>query len=81
MSMLNSTTSPSLVCPEIDASDLKAARDFLLSFRDESQAPSQAPSRPRPFPRHGERKAPAVSNGIARARFRSTSSSPPKTSV
>jgi hypothetical protein len=53
---------------------LKAVRDFLTSFRDEAPATSSSStvtSRPRPFPRHGERKTPAVSNGISRARFRS----------
>ena len=65
MSMSNSVPAPSLACPEIEASELKAVRDFLTSFRDEQ------PTRPRPFARAGERKAPTVSNGIARARFRS----------
>jgi hypothetical protein len=64
MSMSNSMPGPA--CPEIEASELKAVRDFLTSFRDDQP-------RPRPFARQGERKAPAVSNGIARARFRSAS--------
>lgn len=73
MSMSKSVPTPTLICPEIDASELKAVRDFLTSFRDES-----APERkPRPFARQGERKAPAVSNGITRARFRSASKSSP----
>ena len=66
MSMSNSVQSPALVCPpEIGASELKAVRDFLTSFRDDEHRPS------RPFARQGDRKPPAVSNGITRARFRS----------
>ncbi len=71
MSMSNPVPSPGLACPEIEASELKAVRDFLTSFRDEI-APER---RPRPFARPGDRKAPAVSNGITRARFRSGSKS------
>jgi hypothetical protein len=59
-------SSPALgpVCPEIDASDLKAVRDFLTGFSDQDR-------RPRPFGRPGDRKAPTVRNGITRARLRS----------
>jgi hypothetical protein len=69
MSMSNSVPVPAagFVCPEIGASDLKAARDFLTSFRD---GPSPASPAPRPLNRPGDRKPPAVSNGIARARLR-----------
>jgi hypothetical protein len=55
---------PGPVCPEIEASELKAVRDFLTGFRDQGH-------RPRPFGRPGDRKAPTVRNGITRARLRS----------
>ena len=72
MSMSKSVPTPTLMCPEIDPSELKAVRDFLTSIRqgDESAAGSRPAARP--FARPGpSRKAPAVSNGITRARFRS----------
>ncbi len=70
--MSMSKTAPALgpANPEIGASELKAVRDFLTSFRDGE--PHPAGRSPRPFARPGERKSPAVSHGIARARFRST---------
>ncbi len=74
MSMSKSAPMPMLAYPEIEASELKAVRDFLTSYRDEA-APNSP--RPRPFARAGERKAPAVSNGITRARSRSSSKSAP----
>jgi hypothetical protein len=67
MSMSNSvqSTGPAFP-PAIEASELKAARDFLTSFRgDDDRRPARA------FARPGDRKAPAVSNGITRARLRS----------
>jgi hypothetical protein len=56
--------------PEIDESDLKAAREFLTSFRDEER-PARMPHIP--LTRQG---AVPVRNGIARARVR-TGSKPP----
>jgi hypothetical protein len=51
--------------PVIDESDLKAAREFLLSLRDEDRP---GPARRSPIARRG---AVPVQNGIARARTRS----------
>jgi hypothetical protein len=69
MSMSKTVPAPGPANPEIGASELKAVRDFLTSFRDEQQP--GVPHSPRPFARPGERKSPTVSHGIARARFRS----------
>lgn len=52
--------------PEIEASDLKAARDFLTSFREEQQK-EQATRIPLELT-----SAVKLRNGIARARQRST---------
>jgi hypothetical protein len=54
--------------PEIEESDLKAARDFLTSFRDE-QRRERAPHVPLEL-----KGAVALRNGIARARMRSAKS-------
>jgi hypothetical protein len=51
--------------PEIDESDLKAARDFLLGPRDAAERPVRVPRAS-----HGLRAAVPVRNGIARARTR-----------
>jgi hypothetical protein len=56
--------------PEIEQSDLKAARDFLTSLRDEER-----PSHPAPA-RHEARGAVTVRNGITRARMRSAAKTP-----
>jgi hypothetical protein len=55
--------------PEINASELKAVRDFLTGATDEVRIPVK-PSRPAPH----VRPAVPVSNGITRARMRSTKS-------
>jgi hypothetical protein len=52
--------------PEINASELKAVRDFLIGITDEVRIPIK-PSRPS----HQGRTAVPVSNGISRARMRS----------
>ena len=56
--------------PEINASELKAVRDFLTGVTDEVRIPLK-PSRPAPH----VRSAVPVSNGISRARMRSAKSS------
>lgn len=53
--------------PEINASELKAVRDFLIGVTDEVRIPIK-PTRPA----HQNRAAVPVSNGITRARMRST---------
>jgi hypothetical protein len=55
--------------PEINASELKAVRDFLTGVTDEVRIPIK-PSRPS---QHA-RPAVPVSNGISRARMRSAKS-------
>jgi hypothetical protein len=55
--------------PEINASELKAVRDFLTGATDEVRIPVK-PSRPAAH----VRPAVPVSNGITRARMRSTKS-------
>ena len=55
--------------PEINASELKAVRDFLTGATDEVRIPVK-PSRPAPH----VRPAVPVSNGITRARMRSAKS-------
>ena len=55
--------------PEINASELKAVRDFLIGLTDEVRIPIK-PSRPA---RH-VRAAVPVHNGITRARLRSAKS-------
>jgi hypothetical protein len=66
MSMLkplpSSTTTTAL--PEIDPSELKAARMFLTSVREEERRARMPHAR-------FERQGPVVRNGIARARMRS----------
>ena len=54
--------------PEINASELKAVRDFLIGITDEVRIPIK-PARPA---HHQGRAAVPVSNGISRARMRST---------
>jgi hypothetical protein len=61
------STSNGPVLPEIDESDLKAARRFLTSFRDEERR-ARMPHNLGAAP-HG----PTVRNGIARARVRAAS--------
>jgi hypothetical protein len=53
--------------PEINASELKAVRDFLIGITDEVRIPIK-PTRPA---HHQGRTAVPVSNGITRARTRS----------
>jgi hypothetical protein len=60
----SSTTTPTPALPEIDATDLKAARLFLTSVRDEERRARM------PHVRF-ERQGPVVHNGITRARMRS----------
>lgn len=55
--------------PEINASELKAVRDFLIGLTDEVRIPIK-PSRPN----HHVRAAVPVHNGITRARLRSAKS-------
>ncbi|WP_406699729.1 hypothetical protein V5E97_12805 [Singulisphaera sp. Ch08] len=54
--------------PEIEQSDLQAARNFLTSLRDEDRParPAQTPS-----PNNAARGTVTVRNGITRARTRS----------
>ena len=63
---MSTSQTASLAYPEIAKSDLEAVRRFLTAGRDE-------PSFARPSNVQTHRKAPAVSNGIARARGRSVS--------
>jgi hypothetical protein len=56
--------------PEIDETDLKAARDFLTSLRDEERGARAARI---PLDARG---AVTLRNGIARARMRSASRTP-----
>ena len=61
--------------PEIDESDLRAAREFLTSLRDEdrvARTPSSVLGQHRRRPSQGQVAVP-VRNGIARARTRSGS--------
>ena len=55
--------------PEINATELKAVRDFLIGLTDEVRIPVK-PARPS----HQGRPAVPVSNGISRARMRSQKS-------
>jgi len=68
MSMLkplpSSTTTTTPALPEIDPSELKAARMFLTSVREEERRARMPHAR-------FERQGPVVRNGIARARMRS----------
>lgn len=70
--MTTTTTHPtSLVFPEIAASDLEAARRFLIADRDPSES-IPAFVRPRTSNLVRDRKNPVVHLGITRARCRST---------
>jgi hypothetical protein len=66
MSMPQTVPGPAPVFPEIERSDLEAARRFLTGgLGDDPPA--------RPFRPSREVKAPTVHNGIARSRVRSAS--------
>jgi hypothetical protein len=79
--MTSSTGTPtqglSPAYPEIEASDLKAARDFLLGSRDmglrEEERRTERRTRPRALA--GGTGVPTVHNGIVRARHRSAARS------
>ena len=60
------------IYPEIDAADIQAARDFLISLRDEA-GPGPRPAPVRRKSSEGSRGPVTVHNGITRARGRSAS--------
>jgi hypothetical protein len=64
MSTTTTPAAPAPALPEIDATDLKAARRFLTSFRDEERRARMPHAAETP---HG----PVLRNGITRARTRS----------
>lgn len=59
---------PALALPQIERSDLEAARRFLFDAGDQAQVT-------RPHDRQALAKAPTVRLGITRARFRSVAKS------